>query len=117
MLEITGKAIAKGKESLVIFLDNASQHKKKMKAYFYEQLDKLAEKITITFEHIPPYSPKMNVAEYSIQLIRKKYLKNLPVEMTLEQREEHLVQQLSKKEVMNGEQIKNVIKRIKRVPI
>ena len=40
----------------------------------------------------------MNVAEYSIQLIHKKYLKNLPVEMTLEQPEEHLVQQLRKKE-------------------
>jgi len=37
----------------------------------------LHNSIEVEFVHIPAYSPKMNAAEFFIQIIRKRFLKNM----------------------------------------
>lgn len=118
MVVLSLKAVENKTKELLIILDNARQHKKKMKAIVTEKLKEqgLQDKIVVRFLHTPPYSPQMNLAEYNIQLIRKKYLKHIPCKMTIDERNEHLIKNIERKNVMNKKQINKIIKRIKTVP-
>lgn len=101
-----------------IYLDNASQHKKKMQQCVEHLIKEyqLEGLIEIQYCYIPPYSPNMNLAEYEIQLIRKNYLKHLPVEWSIQQRVDHIYKMVDNKIVMTKEGIKNTLNRIKQVP-
>ena len=76
MVLIALKALENQNTELLVILDNASQHKKKMKTMLQQLLKEkgLEAKINVRFLHTPPYSPQMNAAEYNIQLIRKNFL-------------------------------------------
>lgn len=87
-----------------------------MKTLLDEHLETfgLKEYVQIEFVHIPPYSPAMNAAEYFIQLIRKKFLKNLPPNQSIEQVVNELIPQVQGHSLLNQEQLNNIIARIKR---
>jgi len=118
MVNMVVKAVEQQITELLFILDNARQHKKKMKALFEQQLQEkdLNTKIKVNFLHTPPYSPSMNAAEYNIQIIRKKHLKHLPHQMTIDQRVKHLIKKVDTVSVMDQQQMQNVVQRIKRVP-
>ena len=75
----------------------------------------LTKRMKVEFVHIPPYSPAMNAAEYFIQLIRKKFLKNLPPNLSISQVVEQIVPYVQGQNLLNQEQLKNIIARIKRI--
>lgn len=108
--------LATGIFKLTIFLDNASSHKKKMKTFFQEHLKDfgIGHQVTIEFVHIPAYSPKMNAAEYCIQIIRKRFLKHLPPDQDIKQVLDKLISQVEEKQLLTPQQMNNIMARIKR---
>ena len=106
-----------GCSKFTFFLDNARTHKKKMKELFAQHLEDFGlGDIKVEFVHIPPYSPVMNAAEYFIQLIRKKFLKNIPPNQSIEQVVDRLIPNVQGKHILNRIQMQNIITRIKRTP-
>jgi transposase len=59
----------------------------------------LRKSITVEYLYLPSYSPKLNLVEYVIHLLRLKFLHHLPMETTLLQIEQKLVQFLSAHQV------------------
>lgn len=100
------------------WLDNARTHKKQMKTYFAQYLEDfgLTNQVEVEFKHIPPYSPNMKAAEYFIQLIRKKHLKNIPPNQSIEQVVEQLIPKVDKQQLLTSEQMTKLVTRIKRIP-
>jgi hypothetical protein len=62
----------RGKHRLDIFLDRNRAHKTKMQTMVAEQTASLP--IEVRFHLMPAYSPKVNVVEYAIHLIRLSVL-------------------------------------------
>jgi len=58
----------------------------------------------------------MNAAEYFIQLIRKKFLKNIPPNQSIEQVVDRLIPNIQGQHILNRIQMQNIITRIKRTP-
>jgi transposase len=108
---------ALGKSKFVFWLDNAKTHKKKMKKLLDELLEEfgLKNQVKIKFIHIPPYSPKMNAAEYFIQIIRKRFLKNMVPNQNMEQVLTRLLPNVNHKRLLTQEQMRNILTRIKRI--
>lgn len=50
----------------------------------------LAKAITVEYLYVPSYSPKLNLVEYVIHLLRLRFLHHLPIGTTLEQIEQQL---------------------------
>lgn len=105
-----------GISKFTFWLDNAKTHKKKMRTYFSQYLEDMGIKgrIEVEFIHIPAYSPKMNAAEYFIQIIRKKFLKHIPPGQTIEQVLERLLPKIDGKQILTIEKMQNILARIKR---
>ena len=99
------------------FLDNAKTHKIKMKTFLAEHLKDFGMKnqVEIIFKHIPAYSPKMNAAEFFIQIIRKKFLKNLPMGQSMEQVLNQLLPNVDGQQLLTVNQMQNILSRIKRI--
>jgi transposase len=103
-----------GYGKVTIILDNNSTHKDKMKS----QLDTLMStleiksKIQVEFIHTPPYSPDFNLAEYTIHLLRLRFLHHLPLNVTIEQIEQKLSDYFSSHQLQTPTQIKNIIRHI-----
>lgn len=99
---------------MCVILDNARTHKTKMRNYLKKYLQDLQidEVFEIEFIDIAPYSPKLNLAEYIIHLIRLKYLHHLPVDMTIEQVCERLNQKIGAKPLQTSKQIINTLNHI-----
>jgi transposase len=62
----------KGFKKLHVFLDGNPTHKGKMQTLFDELMQD--KQIDVQFHFIAPYSPKLNLVEYAIHLIRQKVL-------------------------------------------
>lgn len=75
----------------------------------------LKNQVKIKFIHIPPYSPKMNAAEYFIQIIRKRFLKNMVPNQNMEQVLTRLLPNVNHKRLLTQEQMRNILTRIKRI--
>lgn len=107
-----------GLDLLIIYLDNNSTHKGKMKQQLQEKLDEfyrthnLTKLPQIQFEHIPPYSPDYNLAEYVIRLTRQRLLHHLPVNTTLEQIETRLNTYFDNHQLQTPEQIQKTLNHI-----
>ncbi len=43
----------------------------------------LSQEIKVEYQHIPAYSPKLNLVEYVIHLLRLRFLHHLPIGKTL----------------------------------
>lgn len=100
-----------GYEKVCVFLDNHSTHKDKMK----HQLDcllstlGLRDKIALEFIHIPPYSPKFNLAEYLIHQIRLKLFHHLPLGTTMTDIEAEIEAYFQNHQLQTPQQIQNTI--------
>lgn len=77
----------------------------------------IRNKVEVEFVHIPPYSPKMNAAEYVIQIIRKKFLKHLPANQAMEQVLDRLLPKINGQELITAEKMQNILARIKRFSV
>ena len=106
--------VQEGYDKLSIFLDNNSTHKDKMKGQLDWLLSTLglSEKICIEFIHIPPYSPKFNLAEYLIHQLRLKLLHHLPLGTTIADLEKEIEIYLQNHQLQTPQQIQNTINHI-----
>jgi transposase len=93
-----------------VFLDSNSTHKFKMQDLYKE----LAKELTIqlNFHMLPTYSPKLNLVEYIIHLIRQKFLHHSDHNQNLAEVENNLIKHLHNKKFVSQEQIINTLQHI-----
>lgn len=100
-----------GFEQLCIILENNSTHKQKMKAQLMLHLQQmgLSNEITVELLYLPSYSPKLNLVEYVIHLLRLRFLHHLPLGTTLAQIEQQLKQFFSANQFLSAAQVQNTL--------
>lgn len=100
-----------GFDKLRIILDNNPTHKQKMQAQLMQHLQQmgLSNEIVVEFLYLPSYSPKLNLVEYVIHLLRLRFLHHLPLGTTLDQIEQQLEQFLSTNQFLSAEQVQNTL--------
>jgi transposase len=100
-----------GFDKLRIILDNNPTHKQKMQAQLMQHLQQmgLSNEIAVEFLYLPSYSPKLNLVEYVIHLLRLRFLHHLPLGTTLDQIEQQLEQFLSINQFLSAEQVQNTL--------
>ncbi len=100
-----------GFDKVCIILDNNPTHKQKMQAQLMLHLQQmgLSNESTVEFLYLPSYSPKLNLVEYVIHLLRLRFLHHLPLGTTLAQIEQQLEQFLSAKQFLSAEQVQNTL--------
>jgi transposase len=92
-------------------LDNNPTHKLKMQAQLATHLEQmgLAQSIEVEYLYLPSYSPKLNLVEYVIHLLRLRFLHHLPVGTTLAQIEQQLNLFLDSHQFLSPEQVQNTL--------
>lgn len=100
-----------GYNKLCIILDNNPTHKQKMQSQLTLHLQQmgLTKSITVECLYLPSYSPKLNLVEYVIHLVRLKFLHHLPMGTTLEQIEQKLFQFLDLNQFLSVQQVQNTL--------
>lgn len=100
-----------GFEKLCIILDNNPTHKQKMQAQLLLHLQQMGlfNHITVEFLYLPSYSPKLNLVEYVIALLRLRFLHHLPLGTTLMQIEQQLETFLSANQFLSAAQVQNTL--------
>ena len=96
-----------GYTQLCIILDNHSTHKLKMQSQLIVHLEQmgLTSSIQVEFLYLPSYSPKLNLVEYVIHLLRLRFLHHLPIGTTLAQIRQQLNQFFASNQVLSEEQV------------
>jgi len=92
------------------FLDNNTTHLNKMKDLFAQHSGHLH--LQVSFHHFPKYSPKLNVVEYLIHLIRAKWLHHSDYRQRLETVAKKLADQLHHRVFLPKEKIANILHHI-----
>ena len=69
----------------------------------------LAQAMTVECLYAPSYSPKLNLVEYVIHLLRWRFLHHLPVGTTLIQIEQQLAQFLESHQFLSAEQVQKTL--------
>ena len=100
-----------GYAQLCIILDRNPTHKLKMQAQLAVHLDQmgLAQSIQVEFLYLPSYSPKLNLVEYVIHLLRLRFLHHLSIGTTLAQIEQKLNQFLDSNQFLSAEQVQKTL--------
>jgi transposase len=100
-----------GVSKLCIILDNNPTHKQKMRAQLATHLQQmgLSLEITVEFLYVPPYSPKLNLVEYVIHLLRLRFLHHLPLGTTLVEIEQQLEQFLQSHQFLASQQVRKTL--------
>lgn len=107
-----------GVERLEIVLDQNTTHQQKMQQLCQEEITELSRqqkrkiKTELVFTYLPAYSPKLNVVEYAIHLLRQRCLHHRPYNMKMEQIEQLLTKELSTKQLLSSLQIMNILQYI-----
>ena len=101
---------ANGFERLIIFLDRNPTHKTKMQLLFTSLTTHLP--IQVTFHLMAAYSPKLNLVEYAIHLIRQKILHHADYKICLPEFETYIQELCDKGSILNKEQIINTLEYI-----
>lgn len=111
LAELCLDCVELGYDKLCIILDNNPTHKHKMQSQLILHLEQmgLRESITVECLYLPSYSPKLNLVEYVIHLVRLKLLHHLPMETTLEQIEQKLFQFLDSNQFLSAPQVQNTL--------
>ena len=81
-----------------------------MRCLFQQQTAQLTLKVT--FHYFPTYSPKLNVVEYLIHLIRQQWLHHADYQQRLETVEKKLAQYLHQQVWLPQEKIVNILQHI-----
>jgi transposase len=101
---------AKGFKKLHVFFDGNPTHKYKMKTLFAELMqDKL---IDVQFHFIAPYSPKLNLVEYAIHLIRLKVLHHADCKISLKEFVLKVKELCDDQKILTKDQIINILEKI-----
>lgn len=100
----------KGFEKVVIFLDRNPTHKRKMQTIFTDLTTQLT--IQTEFRFIAAYSPKLNLVEYAIHLIRQKILHHADSRTCLAEFEASIRELCKDQKLLNKEQIINILEHI-----
>lgn len=100
-----------GVEQVEVLLDKNTTHQNKMQALFKQEVGKLAidKPIEVIFTYLPAYSPKLNLVEYAIHLLRQTCLHHPPYGMKLADIEQKLEQQLAKATILTAQQVINIL--------
>jgi hypothetical protein len=69
----------------------------------------LSEAITVECLYVPSYSPKLNLVEYVIHLLRLRFLHHLPVGTTLSQIGQQLEQFLTFNQFLSAQQVQKTL--------
>ena len=69
----------------------------------------LARAISVELLYVPSYSPKLNLVEYVIHLLRLRFLHHLPVGTTLSQIEQQLEQFLASNQFLSAQQVQKTL--------
>lgn len=111
LAELCLDCVELGFDKLSIMLDNSATHKQKMLRQLAEHLKQmgLANEIAVEFIYLPPYSPKLNLVEYVIHLIRLRFLHHLPIGTSLETIEQQLEQFLQSHQFLTAEQVQKTL--------
>jgi transposase len=118
LAELCLDCVELGYHKLCIILDNNSTHKHKMQSQLALHLQQmgLARSIRVEYLYLPPYSPKLNLVEYVIHLLRLKFLHNRTMETTLLQIEQRLVQFLNSHQFLSAQQVQKTLNFIFSLP-
>jgi transposase len=100
---------SQGIEKLIVYLDNNPTHKNKMKT-LYEQLTENLS-IHLDFRYIAPYSPKLNLVEYAIHILRQKVTHQADCKTSLQEFEEQ-INELAQQKIFSKNQIINILEHI-----
>jgi hypothetical protein len=100
-----------GYARVCIILDNNPTHKQKMQAQLAVHLEQmgLADSIQVEFLYLPSYSPKLNLVEYVIHLLRLRFLHHLPIGTTLAQIEQQLNQFFASNQFLSADQVQKTL--------
>lgn len=111
LAELCLDCVELGYTRLCVILDNNPTHKQKMQAQLAVHLEQmgLAQSIDVEFIYLPPYSPKLNLVEYVIHLLRLRFLHHLPLGTTLAQIEQHLNQFFDAHQLLSAEQVQKTL--------
>jgi transposase len=99
-----------GIDRIEVFLDGNPTHKGKMRTMLEETTKELG--IKINFHLIASYSPKLNLVEYVIHLIRQKVLHHADATKDLAQFEQEIKQLCQDKKILDKQQIINILTHI-----
>ena len=99
-----------GFEKVNIFLDRNTTHKAKMQTLFADLTGNLT--INVKFHLMAPYSPKLNLVEYAIHLIRQKVLHHADCKTSLAQFESYVKELCENQNLLSKEQIINILTHI-----
>jgi hypothetical protein len=97
----------KGFAQLDIFLDPNPTHKQKMQTAFHKLTAELP--IKVRFHLMAAYSPKLNLVEYAIHLIRQKVLHHADCQRSLADFESAINQCCLDGKLLSKEQIVNIL--------
>lgn len=103
-----------------VLLDNNTTHKQKMQELYREEIEQLGKKhdkeikTELVFTFLPAYSPKLNLVEYAIHLLRLRCLHHRPYNMKMEEMEERIYRELQKQKLLNPQQIVNILQHIEK---
>ncbi|ABW32429.1 hypothetical protein AM1_C0122 (plasmid) [Acaryochloris marina MBIC11017] len=98
-----------GYTQLCLILDNNPTHKGKMRSQLAIHLEQmgLTQSIQVEFLYLPSYSPKLNLVEYVIHLLRLRCLHHLPLGTTLTQIKQQLHEFFAANQFLSAEQVQN----------
>lgn len=99
-----------GFEQVDVFLDRNTTHKAKMQGLFANLTVNLT--IKVVFHLMAPYSPKLNLVEYAIHLIRQKVLHHADCKNSLAQFESYVKELCDNQKVLSKKQIINILAHI-----
>lgn len=111
LAELCLDCVELGYDKLCIILDNNPTHKQKMRTQLALHLEQmgLAQAISVELLYVPSYSPKLNLVEYVIHLLRLRFLHHLPVGTTLSQIEQQLEQFLASNQFLSAQQVQKTL--------
>lgn len=118
MAHLTVEMDRQGVERVEILLDNNPTHKQKMQELYLEEVEQLGKgqgkeiKTELVFTFLPAYSPKLNLVEYAIHLLRLRCLHHRPYNMKMQQVEERIQRELQKQKLLTPQQIINILQHI-----
>ena len=95
-----------------IFLDKNTTHLQKMQDLFYAHIEEQGIKLGVKFHYFAPYSPKLNIVEYLIRIIRQKWLHHASYKQRLKEVEERLKEKIENEPFITQEQIINILQHI-----
>lgn len=103
-----------GYQRLCVILDHNSTHKGKMRAQLAVHLEEmgLGQSIQVELMYLPAYSPKLNLVEYVIHLLRLRCLHHLPIGTTLTEIEQQLNEFFDAHQLLSAEQVQATLKHI-----